>query len=665
MDRRVTWLMHGRILITLLVAGCFAWGAPATSAAATYPADFYESTLVSGLTRPTAIDWIPDGRMLIAQQSGLVQVLEPGAASPTTLLDLRDRVNSYGTRGLLGLAVDSNFSSNGYLYLLYTYELYPLTPDGSSPAVAQLLRVQLDASDAVAEEKVLLGSSVSGPCPAADNGVDCIPADGDSHTIGTVRSAPDGTLWVGSGDGAGYEAVDQLAFRSYDEAGLAGKIMHIDRAGHGLPGHSFCPGDGDLGHVCTKLYAKGFRNPFRFTLRPDGGVVVADVGWTRLEEIDLLTSGGKSYGWPCYEASEHTSGPTSGYKDDPKCPPEYGKEGTADAHTPPDYEYLHTAGGNSIIAGPEYHGHTYPSRFRGLIFFGDYNAGFVKTLTRDSNGQLVAADFADGWRGVDLEQGPDGNLVYADYGTGAAGTGAVREIVGPPNNAPAAAASADNTTGTTPLTVNFDGSGSSDLDGDSLTYSWDFGDGSPPSTAPSPTHIYADGGSYQATLTVDDGRGGSANAGVGIDVANPPVSPAPSTGHQPGARLAPRDRSGPTFWFDPRSGLAARRGILSGTARDSSGLTRLAVALGRRSRRGPGCRWWLKSRGRLSRGTRRCKRPRYIRARLTPRRDGSWRWRIRLGGRMHPGPYRLCLRGLDGAGNTGRKLVRFRVATGA
>src|SRR5438309_6043762 len=135
--------MHRRLLIPLLIgalATCFTAGA----GAATYPPDFNEQTLVSNLTQPVAIDWMPDGRMLIAQQSGLVQVLEPGSASPATLLDLRDRVNSYGTRGLLGLAVDSSFASNGYVYLLYTYELNPLTPDSSSPMVAQLLRIQLD-----------------------------------------------------------------------------------------------------------------------------------------------------------------------------------------------------------------------------------------------------------------------------------------------------------------------------------------------------------------------------------------------------------------------------------------------------------------------------------------------------------------------------------------
>ena len=67
--------------------------------------------------------------------------------------------------------------------------------------------------------------------------------------------------------------------------------MHVDRNGHGLPGHPFCPAENDLTKVCTKLYAKGLRNPFRFTLRPAPlGPVVGDVGWETWEEIDLVAA---------------------------------------------------------------------------------------------------------------------------------------------------------------------------------------------------------------------------------------------------------------------------------------------------------------------------------------------------------------------------------------
>ena len=110
------------------------------------------------------------------------------------------------------------------------------------------------------------------PARRATRSIAC-PSDGITHSIGTVRSAPDGTLFVGSGDGAEFSGVDDRAFRSYDDKSYAGKVLHIDRNGRGLPGHPFCPADNDLSHVCTKVYAKGFRNPFRFTLRPGGGLI--------------------------------------------------------------------------------------------------------------------------------------------------------------------------------------------------------------------------------------------------------------------------------------------------------------------------------------------------------------------------------------------------------
>jgi len=127
-------------------------------------------------------------------------------------------------------------------------------------------------------ETVILGSDVSGSCPQPDNTRDCIPADFYWHQIGTVRSDPtDGTLWVGVGDSHPH-AVDSNSYRPYDTSSFLGKILHIDRQGRGLPNHPFCSEDANLDHTCTKVYARGFRNPFRFTLRPGKGPVVGDAG---------------------------------------------------------------------------------------------------------------------------------------------------------------------------------------------------------------------------------------------------------------------------------------------------------------------------------------------------------------------------------------------------
>ncbi len=169
-----------------------------------------------------------------------------------------------------------------------------------------------------------------------------------------MRADPDGTLWVGSGDGAEYAYMDRNALRTFDEQSLSGKLLHVDRDGRGLLGHRFCPLETDLTKVCTKLYAKGFRNPFRFQLRPGSTPVVGDVGWDISEELDFVEPG-RSYGWPCYEGPNRTAH----YEELPQCQAQYASD--PPSQTPPDYHYERPYGvGGAIVAGPRYTGTRYP-----------------------------------------------------------------------------------------------------------------------------------------------------------------------------------------------------------------------------------------------------------------------------------------------------------------
>ena len=238
-----------------------ALGGASVAHAATLPDGFSERTVVGGLTMPTAAAWTPDGRLLVAEKAGVVKLAEPGQATARQILDLRSVVHSYWDRGLLGLAVDGQFGAHPYVYLLFTHELDQANPDRFGPMVSQLRRYRLTAGGDLVEPQVLLGSYTASTCPPPSNDVDCIPSEGDSHSIGTVRSAPDGTLYVGSGDAASYSLVDPLALRTYDERSFAGKIMRIDRTGRGLPGHAFCPQETDLAKVCSKLHAAAKSSP--------------------------------------------------------------------------------------------------------------------------------------------------------------------------------------------------------------------------------------------------------------------------------------------------------------------------------------------------------------------------------------------------------------------
>ena len=497
-----------------------------SASATTLPSGFGETSLVGGTGSPAAVAWAPDGRLFIANKHGVVQVRQPNG-SVSTLLDITSEVNNYNDRGLLGIAVDTNFASNGYLYLLYVHELDPAHPDSGGPMASRLTRVTVNANNTLQSpsnpETVILGTQSTAPCPnPPDNTVDCIPADAYEHVIGTVRSDPtDGTLWVGTGD-AHPPVVDGTLYRPYDPNSFAGKIIHIDRQGKGLPGHPFCPSDTNLSHVCTKVYAVGFRNPYRFTLRPGKGPAVGDVGELDYEELDLLKPGG-NYGWPCYEGPEHQPA----YESETRCQQEYAKEGTATADLAPAWSYPHPLEGAAIVPGPLYDGTNYPSSYLGKLFVTDYVEGWIKTLTINGSDQVTGVTpFATGTGTlVDLEPGPAGDLTTVDIGY--ANPPAIKRITyAGGNQPPNPVAAASPVSGKAPLTVQFNGSGSSDPEKDPLTYDWDFGDGTAHSSQVNPTHTYDLAGTYTAKLTVDDGFQRYPNDSVTIDASgnHPPVA---------------------------------------------------------------------------------------------------------------------------------------------
>jgi glucose/arabinose dehydrogenase len=522
------------IAVTLLLF------AGAAQGASSFPAGFGVSTFADGFATPTAVAWAPDGRMFVTDKSGVLLVRDTDGTTKT-LLDISDEVNDYFDRGLIGIAVDSAFASNHYVYLLYSHELDPRNPDSDEPMASRLTRVTVNANDTLQNpsdpETVILGTESNANCPQPDNTLDCIPGGFYFHSVGTVRSDPsDGTLWVGSGEAHPY-TVNSLSYRPYDPTSFAGKLIHIDRNGQGLSNHPFCPSDTNLSHVCTKIYATGFRNPFRFTLRPGGGPAVADVGQASREELDLVQPG-RNYGWPCYEGTMRT--PL--YQSEPRCQQEYAKEGTPAALTPPSWDYVNPFNpddGAAIVAGPVYGGPNYPANYNGKLFVADYAAGWIKVLTIDTNDQVTAVTpFATGVGSpVDLETMPNGDLAYLDsFGTDAPGLRRITYANG--NLPPTPVASATPVTGEPPLTVHFTGSNSSDPEGDTLTYDWNFGDGSAHSTAADPTHVYASGGDYTARLTVDDGAGRFPSTTIAITVGQPPTatitSPADGSSYQDG-----------------------------------------------------------------------------------------------------------------------------------
>ncbi|MDP3858782.1 MAG: PKD domain-containing protein [Stagnimonas sp.] len=176
-----------------------------------------------------------------------------------------------------------------------------------------------------------------------------------------------------------------------------------------------------------------------------------------------------------------------------------------------------------------------------LIVGGDLGA-FISSDTQGSGWAVLGEGFPNVVVGqMQLQPGNPNRLFVAAYGRGI-WTYDFGEVVPPPpddNHAPVAVLTATPLTGTAPLTVRFDGSGSSDPDaGDAVSsYTFGFGDGSEPQVdqaAASTSHVYSQPGTYVANLTVKDeaGKVSATPAVVSIVVtaAPPPPPPPPSGG---------------------------------------------------------------------------------------------------------------------------------------
>ena len=183
--------------------------------------------------------------------------------------------------------------------------------------------------------------------------------------------------------------------------------------------------------------------------------------------------------------------------------------------------------GNCAIGGTWYTSTTnFPSAYQDRYYFADWGQQVIKTLTFDANDKPIALeDFAaNAGFVVCIAQHPiDGSLYYISYDYSGA---TIRQFTYGGNRTPVAVASADHYYGLTPQSIQFSSAGSSDPDGQSITYSWNFGDGSAVSTQPNPSHTFTAPVGVQTkftvTLTVTDSGGLSAQTTVIVSLNNTP-----------------------------------------------------------------------------------------------------------------------------------------------
>ena len=586
--------------LVLLLAGastafaCLLSSTLAVVEAATLPPGFSESIVFSGLSAPTAVRFSPDGRVFVTEKSGLIKVFASfSATTPTVFHDLRTNVHNFWDRGLMGIELHPNFPTVPSVYVIYTYDKDPTnaqvprwgtagaTSDGC-PTPPGATSDGCVVSGRVSRLEAASGSNLS-------TGTESVLVEGwgqqyPGHSMDTVMFGPDGALYASAGDGASFTFADygqdgnplnplgdppvgigglqtppraeggatrsQSLRRVSGPAVLTGTLIRIDPfTGAGLSDNPLFSSP-DLN--ARRIVGYGFRNPFRFTFRPGTNELwVGDVGWNSWEEIDRipnpLTAPVRNFGWPCYEGPA----PQAGYQGLGLniCQSLY----TSGSATPPYFAYRLSekvvAGetcpiGSSSIAGLAFNqGGTYPASYQGALFFADYSRSCIWSMFPGANGlpdPATRATFAAGVAGpVDLQIGPGGDLFYVDFNGGT-----IRRIrYAGGNQAPTAVIRATPLSGPTPLTVAFDGRGSSDPEGGTLTYSWDlngdglFGD----AVTAQASFTYTQANVYNVQLKVTDNQGSFDVARVLISVGNPPTvfidAPVASTQWQVGQSI--------------------------------------------------------------------------------------------------------------------------------
>ena len=464
---------HVLSLIGLLTT-VLALGSSPVSKGAVLPSGFSDETVFTGITQPTALRFASDGRVFVAEKSGLVKVFDNlSDPSPTVFADLRTNVHNYWDRGLLGLALDPAFPTQPYVYVLYTYD-------------------HVLGSTAAAPRWGTPGATTD-PCPTppGPNTDGCVvsgrlsrlTADGDvmtgservliedwcqqypSHSIGSLAFGSDGALYVSGGDGASFSFTDwgqagvpknpcgdppagvggamtpptaeggslrsQDLRTNGDPVTLDGTVLRVDPAtGDALPGN---PLAGHSDPNARRIVAYGLRNPFRITVRPGTSEIwLGDVGLGEWEEINRIPDPAdtvvENFGWPCYENKSRPSGYDGA--DLTICEGLYGDTG---AETDPYFAYRHSdkvvdescpAGGSSIagLAFSFYSGGPYPAEYDGALFFADYSRDCIWVMKKDASHLpapgLIRPFVTPAANPVDLQVSPAGELYYADFDGG-------------------------------------------------------------------------------------------------------------------------------------------------------------------------------------------------------------------------------------------------------
>jgi glucose/arabinose dehydrogenase len=364
-----------------------------------------ESLVPAGLPMPHDLCFTPDGRCLVANQAGEVIVYANG--STATVGVVPDVETSY-ERGLLSIAADPGFASNGHLYVFYSHtgDAF-LHVDRFTCTGALATATSTNLQFAATSRRVVLGT---------------LPDNSTHHNGGALRFGPDGMMYLSCGD-------DDVPCQAQNIASQAGWLLRFTvgqlPAGGSSTLPSFAtldPGDNPLStnsdHTQLML-AHGLRNPWRFEIDAlSGDIYVGDVGSFIADELSEYVRPAtgplplRNFGWPWFEGTTASSGcggsPPAGL--------------VAPIGIVPNAQWV------SLLAGPRYRNLGGPLQFgasyEGCLFLADHGSGGVRRLVWTGSwnpapavaGQPTVSDWGTGFSGMSsLRQGPDGALWFTRH----------------------------------------------------------------------------------------------------------------------------------------------------------------------------------------------------------------------------------------------------------
>ncbi|HEY3114693.1 MAG TPA: ThuA domain-containing protein, partial [Gemmatimonadaceae bacterium] len=534
---------------------------------------FTRVVLAEKLDEPVELAVLPGERVLFIERHGYVSLYSPATGKvrriATIPVSTKYADSSQAEDGLLGLAADPHFATNGWVYMYYS----PAGPESKN--VLARFQMKGDSLD-LSSKKILL--------EIPTQRLQCC------HTGGSIAFDSKGNLFMSTGDNSnpfatGYAPIDERTGRmpwdaqksSANTNDLRGKIIRI----HPQPDGTYTIPEGNLfprGTAKTRpeIYTMGHRNPYRISIDSHSGFLYwGDVGPDANEdsvgrgprgydEINQARSAG-NYGWPYFVGNNQAYYKTTvidsvtiqaGEQFDPAHPINRSPNNTGLTELPPargayiwypyaaspDFPIVGT-GGRAAEAGPVFHRNDFrnaprpfPLYYDGKLFIYEFMRHWIMAVTMDVKGDLVSIERfmpnANFSAPIEMEFAPSGDLYVLEYGTAwfQANDDArlVRIEYNSGNRKPIVAVAVDKPVGALPMRVQLSSAGTLDLDEDSVRYVWTItraGGGTVARlTQPNPSFTLRQPGTYIASLTVTDVHGAHSTASVPIAAGNEPAN---------------------------------------------------------------------------------------------------------------------------------------------